>query len=175
MPGRSAISFARNRLRRDAEAASVLKYPNIVTVRDVFEDNERAYVVMEYVEGGTLAEGLKHRPLPEAVGILKLVCQAADALDYTQARGVIRRDIKPATIMIDSTGNTKIMAVGIARISDARTCTPTGMVTGTVEYMAAEQILGVALDGHADQFALGVVAYQMMTGGTLFGPNNSPP
>jgi Flp pilus assembly protein TadD len=84
---------------------------------------------------------------------------------------VIHRDIKPANVMIDSGGTTKIMDFGIARISDTRTCTPTGMVMGTVEYMAPEQILGEELDGRADQFALAVVAYQMMTGSTLFGPN----
>jgi Tfp pilus assembly protein PilF len=95
----------------------------------------------------------------------------ADALDYTHARGVIHRDIKPANVMIDNTGTTKIMDFGIARISDARTCTPTGMVMGTVEYMAPEQIQGEAADGRADQFALAVVAYQMMTGSTLYGPN----
>jgi serine/threonine protein kinase len=103
--------------------------------------------------------------------MLKVLRQMADALDYTHARGVIHRDIKPANVMIDSTGTTKIMDFGIARITDTRTCTPTGMVMGTVEYMAPEQILGVNMDGRADQFALAVVAYQMMTGSTLFGPN----
>jgi Tfp pilus assembly protein PilF len=95
----------------------------------------------------------------------------ADALDYTHARGVIHRDIKPANVMIDSTGTAKIMDFGIARITDTRTSTPTGMVMGTVEYMAPEQILAEAVDGRADQFALAVVAYRMMTGSTLFGPN----
>ena len=164
--------FLRNRLLRDARAAAVLKHPNIVGIHDVFEDGGHAYVVMEYVEGDTLAAGLKNSCLPEAFVVLKVVRQAADALDYTHARGVIHRDIKPANIMIDSAGNTKVMDFGIARISDARTCTPTGMVMGTVEYMAPEQILGIPLDGRADQFALGVVAYQMMTGSTLFGPNS---
>ena len=87
---------------------------------------------------------------------------------------MIHRDIKPANIMIDSSGTAKIMDFGIARITDTRTCTPTGMVMGTVEYMAPEQILGETVDGRADQFALAVVAYQMMTGSTLFGPNTSP-
>ena len=163
--------FLRHRLLRDARAAAVLKHPNIVDIYDVFEDGGRAYVVMEYVEGNTLSARLKNRPLPEASEILTVVRQAADALDYTHERGVIHRDIKPANIMIDSTGNTRIMDFGIARISDTRTCTPTGMVMGTVEYMAPEQILGEALDGRADQYALGVVAYQIMTGSTLFGPN----
>jgi serine/threonine-protein kinase len=163
--------FLRSRLLRDARAAAVLKHPNIVGIYDVFEDGGRAYVVMEYVEGESLATRLKNSPLPDASALLKVLRQMADALDYTHARGVIHRDIKPANVMIDSTGTTKIMDFGIARITDARTCTPTGMVMGTVEYMAPEQILGEAVDGRADQFALAVVAYQMMTGSTLFGPN----
>ena len=163
--------FLRNRLLRDARAAALLKHPNIVAIYDVFEDAGRAYVVMEYIEGDSLAARLKTNPPPDVPTMLKVLRQMADALDYTHARGVIHRDIKPANVMIDSGGTTKIMDFGIARISDTRTCTPTGMVMGTVEYMAPEQILGEELDGRADQFALAVVAYQMMTGSTLFGPN----
>ena len=163
--------FLRTRLLRDARAAAVLKHPNIVAIYDVFEDAGRAYVVMEYIDGESLAARLKSNPFPDVSALLKVLRQMADALDYTHARGVIHRDIKPANVMIDSSGATKIMDFGIARISDTRTCTPTGMVVGTVEYMAPEQILGEALDGRADQFALAVVAYQMMTGSTLFGPN----
>jgi len=160
----------RNRLLRDARAAAVLKHPNIVAIYDVFEEGGRAYVVMEYIDGESLAARLKTNPFPDVSAMLKVLRQTADALDYTHARGVIHRDIKPANVMIDSSGAAKIMDFGIARISDTRTCTPTGMVVGTVEYMAPEQILGEELDGRADQFALAVVAYQMMTGSTLFGP-----
>ena len=163
--------FLRDRLMRDARAAAVLKHPNIVSIHDVFEDGGRAYVVMEYVEGDSLSARLKANPLPDAAMILKVLRQMADALDYTHARGVIHRDIKPANVMIDAAGTAKIMDFGIARISDTRTCTPTGMVMGTVEYMAPEQIRGETVDGRADQFALAAVAYQMLTGATLFGPN----
>ena len=164
--------FLRTRLLRDARAAAILKHPNIVAVHDIFEDGSRAYVVMEYVEGASLAAQLQANPLPGAETILKLVGQMAAALDYTHAHGVVHRDIKPGNVMIDAGGNAKIMDFGIARIADTRTSTPTGMVIGTVEYMAPEQIRGEAVDGRADQFALGVVAYQMMTGGTLFGAQN---
>src|ERR1039458_4945004 len=163
--------FLRNRLFRDARAAAVLKHPNIVSVYDVFEDGGRAYVVMEFVEGDSLSARLKANPLPGAATLLKVLRQMADALDYTHSRGVIHRDIKPANVMIDAAGAAKIMDFGIARISDTRTCTPTGMVMGTVEYMAPEQIRGETVDGRADQFALAVVAYQMITGSTLFGPH----
>ncbi len=163
--------FLRSRLFRDARAAAVLKHPNIVGIHDVFEDGGRAYVVMEYVEGNSLSALLKTNPLPDPAMTLKVLRQMADALDYTHSRGVIHRDIKPANVMIDAAGTAKIMDFGIARISDTRTCTPTGMVMGTVEYMAPEQIRGETVDGRADQFALAVVAYQMMTGSTLFGPH----
>jgi len=163
--------FLRNRLLRDARAAAVLKHPNIVSIHDVFEDGERAYVVMEYIEGDSLAARLKANPLPNAATILQVLGQMADALDYTHSRGVIHRDIKPANVMIDTAGTAKIMDFGIARIGDTRTMTPTGMVMGTVEFMAPEQIRGETVDGRADQFSLAVVAYQMMTGSTLFGPH----
>src|SRR5579872_3801371 len=163
--------FLRNRLMRDARAAAVLKHPNIVSVHDFFEDGGRAFVVMEYVEGDSLAARLKANPFPDSAMILRVLRQMADALDYTHAHGVIHRDIKPANVMIDSGGTAKIMDFGIARINDTRTCTPTGMVMGTVDYMAPEQIRGEAVDVRADQFALAVVAYQMMAGSTLFGPN----
>ena len=163
--------FLRNRLLRDARAAALLKHPNIVAIHDIFEDGGRAYVVMEYVEGDTLSAMLKAAPVPNPSVTLRLLQQMAEALDYTHSRGVIHRDIKPANVMIDSTGTAKIMDFGIARITDTRTCTPTGMVMGTIEYMAPEQILGEPLDGRADQFSLAVVAYQMLTGSTLFGPH----
>jgi serine/threonine protein kinase len=163
--------FLRNRLLRDARAAALLKHPNIVAIHDIFEEGGRAYVVMEYVEGDTLAAMLKATSIPDPSVTLKVLRQMAEALDYTHSRGVIHRDIKPANVMIDSSGAAKIMDFGIARITDTRTSTPTGMVMGTVEYMAPEQILGEPLDGHADQFSLAVVAYQMLTGSTLFGPH----
>ncbi len=163
--------FLRNRLLRDARAAALLKHPNIVAIHDIFEDGGRAYVVMEYVEGDTLSAMLKATPFPDPSVTLRVLRQMAEALDYTHSRGVIHRDIKPANVMIDSTGTAKIMDFGIARITDTRTCTPTGMVMGTVDYMAPEQILGESLDGRADQFSLAVVAYQMLTGSTLFGPH----
>ena len=163
--------FLRTRLLRDARAAAILKHPNIVAVHDIFDDGTRAYVVMEYVEGASLAALLQANPLPGPDLTLKVLAQMAAALDYTHSQGVIHRDIKPANVMIDSAGTARIMDFGIARIADTRTSTPTGMVMGTVEYMAPEQVRGEPLDGRADQFALAVVAYQMMTGSTLFGPH----
>ncbi len=156
-------------LLRDARAAAALSHPNIVNVFDVVAEADAAYLVMEYVAGETLAARLGREGRPHLDFSMTVLRQMASALDYTHARGVIHRDIKPGNVMIDAAGNAKIMDFGIARISDAHTVAPTGTVLGTVEYMAPEQIKGEPIDGRADQFSLATVAYQMLTGRTPFG------
>jgi Flp pilus assembly protein TadD len=161
--------FFRNRLLRDAQAAAALSHPNIVSVYDVVEETASAYVVMEFVDGESLAARLRRVGRPEPSFVFRVLREMASALDYTHARGIIHRDIKPGNVMIDSAGRAKIMDFGIARIADTRTNTPTGLVMGTIHYMAPEQIKGEPLDGRCDQFALGAVAYEMLTGATMFG------
>ena len=100
---------------------------------------------------------------------LRVIRAMAAALDYTHSRGVVHRDIKPANVMLDAARTPKITDFGIARITEGATTTVTGTVMGTIEYMAPEQVRGEVVDGRADQFALGVVAYRMLTGHTLFG------
>jgi Flp pilus assembly protein TadD len=168
----SQREFLRERLLRDARAAAALAHPNIVGVYDVLEEGGTAYLVMEFVSGETLDARLKRTPRPEPLFVARVIREMAEALDYTHARGIIHRDIKPANVMIDASGITKIMDFGIARICDTRTSTPTGLVMGTVQYMAPEQVKGEALDGRADQFALAAVAYEMLTGSTLFGEHS---
>ena len=161
--------FFRNRLLRDAQAAAALSHPNIVSVYDVVEETASAYVVMEYVDGESLAARLRRVGRPEPSFVFRVLREMAAALDYTHARGIIHRDVKPGNVMIDAAGRAKIMDFGIARIADARTNTPTGLVMGTIHYMAPEQVKGEPLDGRCDQFALGAVAYEMLTGATMFG------
>ncbi len=164
-------AFLRDRLVRDGRAAAGLSHPNIVSVYDVLEEGAFGYLVMEYIAGECLASYLARVPLPDTPFVTRVLREMASALDYTHARGIIHRDIKPANVMLDSNagGAAKIMDFGIARISDTRTMTPAGMVMGTLEYMAPEQIKGEPVDGRADQFALAAVAYEMLTGCTLFG------
>jgi serine/threonine-protein kinase len=164
--------FLRNRLLRDARAAAGLSHPNIVGVYDVFEQDGAAYLVLEYIDGETLADALNRAQASDAAFAVKILRALASALDYTHSRGVVHRDIKPANIMIDKSGTPKIMDFGIARIADARTTTPTGMVMGTVEYMSPEQIKGEPVDGRSDQFALAALAYRMLAGGTMFGQHS---
>lgn len=164
--------FLRGRLLKDARAAAALAHPGIVSVYDVLQESDMAYLVMEYIPGESLAAVLKKNPHPDAAFTVRVLHQMADALDYTHARGIVHRDIKPANVMIDDRGSAKIMDFGIARIADARTSTPTGVVMGTIQYMAPEQVKGETPTGKADQFALAAVAYEMLTGGTLFGQHS---
>jgi serine/threonine-protein kinase len=165
-------NFLRDRLLKDARAAAALTHTGIVSVYDVLQEGGTAFLVMEYIHGESLAAVLKRTPRPEIVFTVRVLREMAAALDYTHARGIVHRDIKPANVMIDAMSAAKIMDFGIARIADARTSTPTGMVMGTVQYMAPEQVKGEAVDGKADQFALAAVAYEMLTGTTIFGQHS---
>ncbi len=161
--------FLLERLLRDARAAAALTHPNVVAVYDVLTEDETAYLVMEYVAGETLAHRLAAGPPPDVAMIARVLGGMASALDYAHSRGVVHRDVKPANVMLDAHGVVKLMDFGIARLSDGATATAAGTVMGTVEYMAPEQILGKVVDGRADQFSLAAVAYEMLTGSTLFG------
>ena len=156
------------RLSREARAAAKLQHPNIVAVYDFFRVDDRAYIVMEYVKGSMLDAMIAGGNRQNTQGILKVLGQAASALDAAHAQGVVHRDIKPGNILIDESGNIKITDFGIARITSAG-ATETmsqgmGSTVGTLGYMAPEQIRGEAVDGRADQFSLGIVAYQLFTG-----------
>jgi tetratricopeptide (TPR) repeat protein/predicted Ser/Thr protein kinase len=161
--------FMHTRLLRDARAAAVLSHPNIVSVFDIVEEGTSVYVVMEYIEGESLASFLDHTPTPDHIFILHVLRQAAGGLDYTHSKGIIHRDIKPGNIMITPSKGVKILDFGIARMADTRTSTPTGIVMGTIDYMAPEQVKAALIDGRADQFSLAAVAYRMLAGSTLFG------
>jgi serine/threonine protein kinase/Flp pilus assembly protein TadD len=165
----SRREFLRGRLLRDARAAASLSHPNIVGIYDVVVEGDCACVVMEYIAGEDLSAYLARVPVADPKFTAHVIRAMASALDYTHARGIIHRDIKPANVMLDSANTPKITDFGIARITEGATTTMTGTVMGTIEYMAPEQIKGEQMDGRADQFALGVVAYRMLTGSTLYG------
>ncbi len=164
---------SRERLLRDAKAVSNLSHPNIVTVHDVVEEGSSAFIVMEYIEGDTLAAHLKKTPLPDPSFTVQVLRQMGAGLDYAHSKGVIHRDIKPGNVMLGSDG-AKIVDFGIARVSNMQTSTPAGFIVGTAAYMSPEQFMGSALDGRADQYSLAAVGYEMMTGSTLFGDQTLP-
>src|SRR5882672_5509694 len=138
----------RDRLMREAQSAGILSHPNIVTIFDVSEENNVAYIVMEMVDGPTLDRLLHSEPLTPKL-ILSVIQQTATALDYAHKQGIVHRDIKPANIMIHEGTVAKIADFGVAKIQSNQ-LTQSGTILGTPNYMAPEQIQGNAVDGTAD-------------------------
>jgi serine/threonine-protein kinase len=152
------------RLFREAQSAGILSHPGIVVVYDVGTDGDVTYIAMEFVNGPTLEKLLADPHPPGQQTVLGVLRQTASALDYAHKKGIIHRDIKPANIMIDGESTVKIADFGIAKIAASQQLTQTGLVMGTPNYMSPEQVQGKPVDGKADQFALAVVAYEMLTG-----------
>jgi hypothetical protein len=155
----------RERFLREARTAAQLSHPNIVPIYRADTADELVYFAMGFVDGETLAERLASRgPLPpaEAVRILR---EVAWALAYAHARGVVHRDVKPENIMLErGTGRVTVTDFGIARDVRASALTADGMVMGSVHYMSPEQVAGTDIDGRSDLYALGVVAFQLLSG-----------
>ena len=152
------------RFRREARLIARLEHPHLLPVYDYDPQHDPPYIVMRYLEGGTLRDVLdEQRKLPPAE-IAHLLKQIASALDYAHRQGVIHRDIKPSNIMIDQDGNAYLADFGIARISGGQGMTQTGFSVGTPGYMAPEQGMGQEVDLRADIYALGVMLFEMATG-----------
>lgn len=161
------VQQRRERFQREARAAGRLAHPNIVTVHDVGEDQGRAFLVMELIEGQTLDRLLRaRRPLP-LDEVLTIGEQAAQALDYAHRHAIVHRDIKPANILLTRDGVVKVTDFGIARITGAE-ATQTGQTLGTPSYMSPEQVSGLKLDGRSDIFSLGAVLYELLSGEKAF-------
>ena len=162
------------RFEREARAASALNHPNVATIYDVGESDGLRFIVMEHVEGETVAARVAGRPLVPAA-VVDIAVQAADALDVAHAKGITHRDIKPANLMVTSRGHLKVLDFGVAKMKlrDESTRsgewtlqpgTAIGRVIGSGPYMSPEQITGGDVDPRSDVFSLGVVMYHMATG-----------
>jgi serine/threonine protein kinase len=154
----------RERLFREAQSAGILSHPGIVVVYDVGEQDDVTYIAMEFVDGPSLEKLFLAEQPPEPETILNVLRQTGAALDYAHKKGIVHRDIKPANIMIDQDGTVKITDFGVAKLAASHQLTQAGTVLGTPNYMSPEQVQGKDVDGRADQFALGVCAYEMLTG-----------
>jgi eukaryotic-like serine/threonine-protein kinase len=160
------------RFRREARAAGAINHPNVARVFDYGERGSEPFIVMELVEGETLAERIDRQgrlPWREAFAIAE---QVARALAAAHAHGVVHRDVKPANILLDASGHVKVSDFGIARAARATTLTRPGMVLGSPNYVAPEQAQGNPVAPAADLYSLGCVLFEAVTGSTPYqGPN----
>ena len=155
----------RQRFTREALAAARLSgQRNTVTIYDVGEHNDRPYIVMEYLGGGSLEDVLAAEGAQPPERVFRWLEQAAAALDAAHAEGVIHRDVKPANLMLDRSGNVHVADFGIASAAGMDSLTMTGTVLGTAGYLSPEQAMGDRATPASDRYGLAIVAYELLTG-----------
>ena len=154
---------AASRLNREARLGAAMNHPNLVTVYDAQPDGESLLIVMEFVDGSSLSNQLKHGPLPEerAIEVLRGI---ARALDHVHERGVVHRDVKPSNVLISAGGQIKLADLGIAKALEDTGLTQSGVVLGTLQYIAPEQLAGEPVGPEADLYALALIAYEALSG-----------
>jgi eukaryotic-like serine/threonine-protein kinase len=160
------------RFRREARAVAQLNHPHIVQVIDAGDDDDRPYIVFEYVEGETLKERIRRFGRLDIPESLAYAIEIARALAVAHDRGIVHRDVKPQNVLVDEEGSAKVTDFGIARTLDQEGLTADGRVLGTTDYVSPEQALGHAVTGQSDIYSLGIVLYEMLTGEVPFKGEN---
>ncbi len=157
----------RARFLQEAKAAAVLNHPNVCTIYDIAETNEQQFIAMEYIDGVTLKQKFSDsaHKITDAIGY---GIQIGEALQEAHAQGIVHRDVKSENIMVNSKNQIKVMDFGLAKLRGSVKLTKSSSTTGTLAYMAPEQIQGGEIDARADIFSFGVVLYEMLTGHTPF-------
>src|SRR3954464_1353727 len=164
-PHYAADDDAAARFQREARAAArVSDHPHVVTIYDIGEHDGTAFIVMEYLPGGTVADRLRSAdPIPYAAAV-RWLDEAASALDHAHRAGIVHRDVKPANLLLDANGRLAVGDFGIARMATDSGMTATGTVLGTAAYLSPEQALGEPATAASDRYALAVVAFELLTG-----------
>ena len=153
------------RFRREAETVAQLSHPHIVPLHFIGQKDDLLYLAMECIDGGSLADWIERDGKLKTEDVIRVISEVASALGYAHKRGVIHRDIKPHNVLIEAeTGRTLVTDFGIARTAEGSSLTASGMLVGTPAYLSPEQVTGAPTDHRADIYALGVMAYEMLTG-----------
>lgn len=159
-----------NRFRQEAKAVGRLVHPGIVQIYDYLENDQGAYIVMELVNGKTLAHHIAEGDRYDIHEVGQIIVQLLDGIGYAHSQKVIHRDLKPSNILINKDGRIKINDFGIAHV-ESSTLTQVGDMLGTPHYMSPEQFLGIDIDSLTDLFAIAVIAYELLTGRRPFNGN----
>jgi serine/threonine-protein kinase len=152
------------RFRREAQAAAGLNHPNVVSVFDTGSDDGVHYIVMEHVEGRTLADVIRDEGALQPGRAATIAVDVCRALASAHERGLVHRDVKPGNVLLASDGGVKVTDFGIARVASGEPLTVTGSVMGTASYLSPEQVRGGEIDARSDVYSLGCVLYEMLTG-----------
>jgi serine/threonine protein kinase/tetratricopeptide (TPR) repeat protein len=161
------------RLQRESEALRVLNHPHIVKILDVIEDPRQYSLILEYIEGGTLADLLRKQPQLPLDEVLKISLGIADALARTHQLKIIHRDIKPANVLLDKEGVPRLTDFGLARLESSHELTQTGVMVGSAAYLSPETIRNLPLDPKVDIWAFGVLLFEMLAGRRPFEADNT--
>ncbi len=171
-PGLMVDSRLVERFEQEARTIAQLSHPNIVTIYEVEQREGLHYFSMSYMPGRSLGDVLGDLVEPLAIDVVRAwLAQVGGALAYAHRAGIVHRDIKPGNILLDGDGNARVTDFGIAKVADEPSLTRTGMLVGTPAYMSPEQCTTGQVEGASDQYSLGAVAYQMLTGAPPFSGN----